>query len=282
MYKMWNKIRPMIYSALFLLGNTFLIQYVGSLYNPSFNLLASRGFEKIIFTTLVIGHALALALTKSKEFFKKSLTINVYFLWQSKWIRSFLSMFFIFFSLHALMLFCIGSAGYLHYNPAYHVTLSIIRSIGLGFIVTFFLAWTEELIFRGILFRYINQILPPLTSVFIASLIFMFAHDLARPWNLITVHWHLGLGLFLLGMLLNLLFLISGKLYISMGAHAGLVFVKVILRRIPLIKYLPTEQLPWWLAIDLRQSHLTHILFGLTILLLLGYYTANLLRKHSH
>ena len=44
-----------------------------------------------------------------------------------------------------------------------------------------------------------------------------------------------------------------------MGAHAGLVFVKVALRRIPCLVYLPV--LPFWLHIDLRQSHLVHVFF---------------------
>lgn len=262
----------MLYSALLLSISSLSIQFIGSFFSPSFNLLASRGLGKIIFTLLVIGHVLGLALCHSRKFFQESLEINVYFLWQKPWVHYFLGMFLIFFSLHVLMLCLIGAAGYLTYNPSCLVTPKIIGSITLGFVVTFFLAWTEELIFRGIFFRYVAQMLSPLASVFVASLVFMLAHDIVRPWNLISCHWQLGLGLFLLGMMLNMLFLISGKLYVGMGAHAGLVFVKVILRRIPLVTYLPADQLPWWLTVDLRQSHLTHALFALTIMILLKMY----------
>lgn len=272
MYKVWEKIRPMFYSALFLFISSLSLQLLGSCVDSSFNLLASRGTPKIIFTLLVIAHVMGLALTHSRKFFQDSLDINVYFLWKNRWIPAFLCTFSVFFSLHVLMLCGIGASGYLSYNSLYVITPKIIGSILFGFLVTFFLAWTEELIFRGIFFRYVAQSVSPLVSVFIASLVFMLAHDIVCPWNLFTSQWQLGLGLFLLGMMLNMLFLISGKLYVGMGAHAGLVFVKVILRRIPLVTYLPSHQLPWWLTADLRQSHLTHALFVVTILILLRWY----------
>ncbi len=272
MSKMWNKIRPMFYSALFLLMSSLVTQMVGAFFSPSFNLLASRGVGKIIFTLLVIGHVMGLALTQSWQFFQESLEINVSFLWEKPWLKAFLSTFLIFFSLHTFILCCIGVAGYLDYNFLCNVSPKIVGSIVFGFVVTFFLAWTEELIFRGLFFRYVAQLISPLGSVFVASLVFMLAHDITAPWSLMTVNWQLGLGLFLLGVMLNMLFLISGKLYVGMGAHAGLVFVKVILRRIPLVTYLPADQLPWWLTVDLRQSHLTHVLFLIVILILLRCY----------
>lgn len=94
----------------------------------------------------------------------------------------------------------------------------------------------------------------------------MLAHDLTNPLNLVTVHWHLGLGLFLLGFFLNLLFFLSGRLAVSMGAHAGLVFVKVFLRRIPLVSY--AAVVPWWFDPDLRQSPAVHALFIVSIIII--------------
>jgi hypothetical protein len=89
----------------------------------------------------------------------------------------------------------------------------------------------------------------------------MLCHDLTNPLNLITKDWKLGLGLFLLGMMLNIIFVITQKLYTGMGAHAGLVFVKVILRRARFLVFLPAAQLPCWVNPDLRQSVLIHIMF---------------------
>jgi hypothetical protein len=95
----------------------------------------------------------------------------------------------------------------------------------------------------------------------------MLSHDLTCPLNLITSHWELGLGLFLLGFLLNILFIVFDKLSVSMGAHAGLVFVKVLLRRIPIIIW-PTV-LPWWVDSDVRKSFFVHLVFVITLVILI-------------
>jgi hypothetical protein len=95
----------------------------------------------------------------------------------------------------------------------------------------------------------------------------MLVHNITHPLELVTTQWKLGLGLFLLGFLLNLVFIISQKLYVGMGVHAGLVYVKVFLRRIPCITY--ASSLPWWLNSDLRQSLITHLLFAVVITFLL-------------
>jgi membrane protease YdiL (CAAX protease family) len=136
-------------------------------------------------------------------------------------------------------------------------------SLLLGFVATFFLAWSEEAIFRGTLYPFLCRSFNPWAGMIATSFIFSLAHNLHNPLGLLTTEWRLGLGLFLLGLLLNTVFALSNKLYVSMGIHAGLVFVKVILRRIPLITLAPT--LPWYLHADLRQSTITHLLFIFTI-----------------
>lgn len=262
----------MLYSALFLLISTVVVQWVGSWIQPDFYILANRGIGKVLFTLLVIGHLLGLALSCSRNFLYQALERSFFFLWRSSWISAYAKMFVLFFTLHSFLLLIIGQLGYVQYNVSVIPSIKIVMSICLGFVVTFFLAWTEELIFRGVLYAYIAQFCAPLVSVVITSLIFMFAHDLTAPWMLISHHWQLGLGLFLLGCLLNLLLLVSGTLYVGMGAHAGLVSVKVLLRRLPLITYLPDDQLPWWLHNDLRQTVITHLLFLLVIVILVVVY----------
>ena len=159
--------------------------------------------------------------------------------------------------------------GYAYYNPNWgKFNIELILKLLWGFFVVFMLAWTEETIFRGISYQYIAQQFSKITSIFIASLIFMLAHDLYNPLNLITKNWKLGLGLFLLGFLLNTIFVITGKLYAGMGIHAGLVFVKVVLRRARFI-IIPISGLPFWANSDLRQSLLIHILFLILIISLI-------------
>jgi hypothetical protein len=64
-----------------------------------------------------------------------------------------------------------------------------------------------------------------------------------------------------------------------MGAHAGLVFVKVALRRAPLIIF--SQHLPWWVHSDLRQSVLVHAFFMIIIILLLILYRGILFGKNT-
>jgi membrane protease YdiL (CAAX protease family) len=174
----------------------------------------------------------------------------------------------LFFALHILTISFFTFYGFAEIIN-YSCKWTIIFSILFGFIATFFLAWTEELIFRGTLYQMFAQNMCPFYASAAASFIFMLAHDLSNPLNLITINWKLGLGLFLLGWLINIIFILTGKLYTGMGAHAGLVFVKVILRRIKIVAFLPATQLPFWVNADLRQSVLIHIFFALIIIILI-------------
>ena len=259
---------PIILSALSILVSFCILQPLALWLDPSFTLLANRSVGKIAFTIMVLLHIILLLTTTSKKLLSSFLETNLYFIRQTTWIVPFFLYFFTFFSLHALLLVGLALPGMVLFHPeALKLIPSKLGNLGFGFIATFFLAWTEEAIFRGALFTILRQKLAPLASIIITSAIFSLAHDLTNPLSLVTTDWKLGLGLFLLGMFLNLLFFITGKLYIGMGAHAGLVFVKVLLRRIPLVSYPPL--LPWWFDIDLRQSLLTHGLFLVIIIYLL-------------
>jgi len=202
---------------------------------------------------------------------------NFLFFKKKNWIKTFFKYFIIFFSFHVLLLVIFYYSDFLFYNPLWGTLNSklILRTL-FGFVATFFLAWTEELIFRGTLYPFFRQNLKPIGSLLLTSLIFMLVHDLNNPLNLVTKNWDLGLGLFLLGIILNLIFIGTKKLYTSMGSHAGLVFVKVILRRAPIVLFLPPKLLPFWVNRDLRMSLLTHLLFTITIVILAFYYKEDL------
>lgn len=268
--KIWLITGPIILSALSILLTSIFLQITIKYFCPSFNLLANKGLGKIIFTTLVILQITLFIALHSKQFFKNFLETNLYFFKKKDFIKIFFKYFFIFLLLHSFILFIFYIAGFVIYNPNWgSFNFRLIYQTLFGFIATFFLAWTEELIFRGTIFPYLNKNFNLITSVLITNLIFMFVHDLHNPLNLITKNWQLGLGLFLLGVILNLIFILTNKLYANMGAHAGLVFVKVILRRARFILFLPASDLPFWINQDLRYSYLTHILFLITIIILI-------------
>jgi membrane protease YdiL (CAAX protease family) len=255
---------PVVISAFSIFVTFCLLQPLACWLDPSFTLLANRSVGKIAFTLMVLLHILLLATTTSRTFFNRLVSTNILFLVRERWLRQFFTFFALFAGLHTIALGVMVYGGYVTCTPeAALLIIPKIPNLLWGFVATFFLAWTEEFIFRGTLYPFFAQRFAPLASITLTSLIFSLAHDLTNPLSLITTQWRLGLGLFLLGFMLNLLFALTGKLYIGMGAHAGLVYIKVLLRRIPLIT-IPTV-IPWWFSADLRQSIIIHILFALAI-----------------
>lgn len=258
--KSWEVFGPIFLSACSLFITFQIIRPISIFLDPKLNLLASRGFGKIIFSFLAIFHVLLFLSTQSSSFIKKFLKTSVFYFSDKGFLPKISKYFLIFFSLHWLVLLTLCNLGYIDYNPNWG-TLSwpLIPSILWGFFATFFLAWSEELIFRGMFYPYFAQFFKPLSSLLMASFCFMFVHDLSNPINLFTRDWKIALGLFLLGVLLNTIYVISGKLYTGMGVHMGLVAVKVILRRVPFLTFM-----------DLRESHIVHFLFLAVILLLIA------------
>lgn len=262
--------RPVILSALSILITFLLLQPVALRLDASFSLLSSRSVGKIALTVIVLLHIALLVAFVSRTLLYKILDATVLFFQSKKWIKPFFIYFFSFFIIHSLLLCALLATPYVVSNPA---ALSLLPaklgSLLWGFVATFFLAWTEETIFRGALFQILLDTLSPLASIIATSAIFMLAHNLTNPLAMVTTNLSLGVGLFLLGMFLNTVFFITKKLYIGMGIHAGLVFVKVVLRRVPLVTFSPI--LPWWLHPDLRMSYITHTLFAIVIVGLIIY-----------
>lgn len=173
--------------------------------------------------------------------------------------RPFFTFFAVFTALHAVVL-----TGYLFSGvgtwDAGALPLLLVRKklLIIGFVGTLALAWAEELLFRGLFFQHFRRFLPLLPSAILSSFIFSLLHDLRNPLRLLTTQWQLGLGLFLLGMLLTYIRVWWGSMAASAGAHAGLVYLKVILRKISLLPIAATS--PFLFPVDLRQSLIVHIL----------------------
>lgn len=265
--KLVDVLGPILLSALSLWICFLLIQPIALALDPSYTLLANRSIGKIAFTLIVLIHILLLAAAKPHRWWQQFMHTNVYFLASTHFIKPFFSMFFLFFAGHTLLLLTLTTTPYATCSlPSLSLVLHKLPNLLFGFVATFFLALTEEAIFRGTLIPLFSHAMSRLGGILLSALIFMLAHNLTAPWELVTTDWALGLGLFLLGTILAQLYTITDTLYMGMGAHAGLVFVKVFLRRIPCIAY--TQPLPWWLHPDLRQSPLVHGLFFVLICLL--------------
>ena len=286
MQKIWQVTGPILLSVLSIFIAFIFIQPVACWLDPTFSLFANRGIGKIGITVLVIWHIFLLLFNCDKKLLHDFWQTNFLFFKNTNWIKPFCLFFLISGALHVLFLTILYFSGCLIYVPVCHpVVPAVAGGVGweldsgsilsfaikmlVGIVATFFLAWTEELIFRGTVYKFFVQALSPVTSAVFASIIFMLSHNLSNPLTLVTSDWKLGTGLFLLGLLLNLIFILTGKLYTGMGVHAGLVFVKVFLRRIPFVAFLPATQLPFFIDKDLRQSLFVHLVFILVNIILI-------------
>lgn len=262
--QIYNAMGPILISALSIFITFILLHPLATFLDPTFNLLASRGTGKVAFVTIVIYQILLFLLALPKDFFDNFLKINIYFFAEKNWFLRFSKYFLLFFTLHSLVIYSLYSLGYLIYFPGWgQFNFDLIIKLFWGFIVVFMLAWTEELIFRGTIYPYFLRFFKPITSLFLTSIIFMISHNICDSLDIKK-----ATGLFLLGMMLNLIFIKTEKLYTGMGAHSGLVFVKVIFRRAPFLIFLPSKFLPFWVSSDLRTSYLIHLLFLIVISIL--------------
>lgn len=259
-------VRPILVSALLLFAAANVLQYGIAAIIPSFNILASKDLGKIIFTLLVFGALGVFVYQQPPSFRKDWVKRNFLFLSSHHGLQIFFRCFLLFFTLHALFLGACYWAGVASFLPIGDISIiSLTGKLLFGFAATFMLAFTEEIMFRGTIYPYLTQWLRPLTAVLFTSLAFMIVHFLPNPVVQLAHDWPIAIGLFLLGFMLNLIFIKAGTMYANMGTHAGLVFVKVILRKIRFIAFAPLNSLPWFLHSDLRQAPLVHLLFGLII-----------------
>ena len=267
----WKVIGPILLSAFSFFISFKLIQPLAIYLGEPFNLLANRGIGKIAFSVMAIYQIILFLFIYAKKFVNKFLDDSVFLFTDIHCFTQCGKYFVGFFTLHVIAQAIFYLGGFAQYFENWGtLSISLVLRILFGFFVAFLLAWSEELIFRGMLYNYFAQFYRALTGIFVTSLLFMLVHDLTNPLNLLTTDWRLGLGLFLLGIFLNLIFVITGKLYTGIGAHMGLVAVKVFLRRAPLVKFVPENYWPFWVHSDLRQSLLVHLVFIIAIIVLIN------------
>jgi membrane protease YdiL (CAAX protease family) len=268
--QVWKSAGPIFLSVLSLFLSFSLLQPFALWLDPEWTLRASRGLGKVAFVVMVIYQVLLLLSIQSRGFLQKFFKTNLFFFAERGWFTRYLKYFVGFFILHMIMILGLYATGYVFFDPHWGSwSISLLFRLFFGFFVAFLLAWTEELIFRGTLFPYFEKTFSTFTSLLITSFIFMFAHDVGAPWNMVTKNLSTGIGLFLLGFMLNVVFAITRKLYVGMGIHSGLVAVKVFFRRIPVLIFISPTLWGFWVHSDLRQSPLTHGLFLLVIVILL-------------
>ncbi|MGD1997865.1 MAG: CPBP family intramembrane metalloprotease [Candidatus Dependentiae bacterium] len=203
--------------------------------SPSFSLYLTRGVGGAAILLAAVWQVCCFASIQKHSILQR---LYSHFSWPSSpaQLRLFARFFFWFAIAHIglLALYVIADAGTFHASAFALISRRWLTLLG-GFVATFFLAWSEELIFRGLLFDHFRRFHGLLSSAIYSSILFSLVHRIYAPWLLVTTEWRLGTGLFLLGMLLTIIAVWQRSLAASAGAHAGLVFIKVLLRKIPLV-----------------------------------------------
>lgn len=276
--QLWQVYGPIVLSAGTFFCSFCILEPLALLLGPSFNLLANRSIGKFAFMGMAL-YQLALFLLICPALVQKRCIAAACFFYEASWLRK-LSLFFVLgLGSHLLFLLSFHYTGYIaiSWPTSTLPSLSIGLRLLLGLGVTLLLAWSEELIFRGLLYNYFNYFFSQASAIIVSSLLFMAVHDLRAPWQLITKNWRLGVGLFLLGVILNQIYCITRSISASIGTHMGLVMVKVFLRRVPLVTY-DSLQYDYWFARDIRQAGMVHI----ALIVLIVFLTLILYKKKLH
>lgn len=134
----------------------------------------------------------------------------------------------------------------------------------------FAIAATEEILFRGFFLQTMLGDLPKWLAIGVTGVIFVFFHKLGRIQDFWTIPYEmmLGGGIFCLNILLCAAYLKSKTLYLPIGIHSGLVFAKVVFRKLKLVEVLEPNSYWFGLDGDARRGFFAWVLFLAGIFLL--------------
>jgi len=259
MRAIWKGFGPIFLSALSLFISALLIHILSFYTLPTYSPFAAKGAGKNILLFMGVLQTLSFMAIRSRIEWQRFFNEFCFWIFNAQRWRTFFYFFIRFAIFHTLLLGIYASTGHAALQKASVAPPQrLLLHLALIFIAPIVLAWGEELIFRGLLFNFLKKYCSLATSIFSASLIFALSHDAQHPLSLLTTRWQLGLGLFLLGAFLSLIAEWKQTLAASAGVHAGLVYVKVLLRKFPIIT-IPASS-PYLFPIDLRESLIVHAL----------------------
>jgi membrane protease YdiL (CAAX protease family) len=144
---------------------------------------------------------------------------------------------------------------------------NFLGKMAVGIVAACALAMSEEFIFRGFVMRYLRWNTTPAVTVgavLASAFIFASAHNIADPLAWFTAReFPLFVGLFLLGILLAVTYLVTGSLWCSIGLHAGLVVLGELFLRRDIIRI---DFSPWWMGgiEEIRMAPLVWLSFAVT------------------
>jgi len=142
----------------------------------------------------------------------------------------------------------------------------------LGVLTGCAVAITEEIVFRGFVLsflRWSERTAVTVSAVLFSAFFFAVVHDFADPLNWLTASaFPLFVGLFLIGILLAVTYVVTGSLWCAIGLHAALLVTgRVLPRRDTIV----IDYEPWWLgsgAGDLRMAPVVWVFFILVTIVI--------------
>lgn len=176
----------------------------------------------------------------------------------------------------------IGALGYVNWSAEgwAAMNLHIMERAIVAVLVVLVLATTEELMFRVFLMRFLRwntSAAVTVGAVVFSSFVFASLHKLTDPLAWFTAEeFKLFIGLFLLGVLLCVTYIVTGAFWCAVAIHSGLLGSKAFLRKTGLIEVeIGTS---WWIgdSADLRRAPVVWLLFvGLAVAIVLMRRTLN-------
>lgn len=104
--------------------------------------------------------------------------------------------------------------------------LAALAHAALNLPVCFAVAWTEELFFRGVVMHIFLKRVTPLHAVIATSALFALCHMFCHGSIMMKLFY--GISLFLLGVILSLMVLKTGRLWMGIGFHGSLIFLSML------------------------------------------------------
>jgi hypothetical protein len=141
----------------------------------------------------------------------------------------------------------------------------VLQTTALSILLALIVAVSEELVFRGFVTSYLRWNTSQIVSVgAVASsaLAYALAHNLSNPAAWLTADdFPLLVGLFSLGVLLAVSYLVSRSLWCPIGLHAALVAFDLAILQGDVISL---DLSPWWLGSggDIREAPALWLMFG--------------------
>lgn len=236
------------------------------LFHSSYSLADSRGPGEWSFVAMALAAVLLftwyVARIDSLQFVAR------YVMQWRRSLKGFLLMF------AATMLFAafgylvLAAFGYVQWSQAAWDSLrvGVVEKSAKALLIVLVLATVEETIFRAFLLRYLrynDTVWVTVGAVVVSSAIFSVSHLVALidVWDLIDKASLLA-GLFLIGLLLGTVYVVTGSLACSIGVHCGLLGFKVVLIRTDVVNLVSD----WLVNDDIRRAPLAWLVFLLATL----------------